>query len=211
MRRVLMWGYLKNNFGDDLFIYTLARSLPDTEFILIAPPNYRQYSKEKNILWINSNFFIFVLLSKFLNAFVVIGRKLKLTKRINIVREQLIADILSLIIRETVYISGSVFMESDNSYDMFAKKQLDSWLYNRKPYVLGINFGPYKTDAFLQSSIGFLNQAKLVTFRDTYSYNLLKNKLATKSMYSPDVAFAFSGGGGYTSLRVKVTAISYRY
>lgn len=77
--------------------------MPQTEFILIASSCYQKYAKERKLLYVNSDSFLPKLFSKSLNLFIAIGRKLKITSKSNIVRGQLIANILSPFIGEIIY------------------------------------------------------------------------------------------------------------
>src|SRR5699024_6291298 len=70
-----------------------------------------------------------------------------------------------------VHIGGSIFMENSN----WKRRQLIRKNLFKKPYyVIGANFGPYKTDEFYQSYKSIFESYTDISFRDSYSYNLFK-------------------------------------
>ena len=67
-----------------------------------------------------------------------------------------------------VTIGGSMFMEKDNAKRDFS-------LGKNKRYILGINFGPYKTQEYYNNIHNMLSKVEDVCFRDKYSYSLFKD------------------------------------
>ena len=67
-----------------------------------------------------------------------------------------------------VTIGGSMFMEKEDAKRDFS-------LGKNKRYVLGINFGPYKTQEYYNNIHNMLSKVEDVCFRDKYSYNLFKD------------------------------------
>lgn len=67
-----------------------------------------------------------------------------------------------------VTIGGSMFMENDNSSKDFS-------LGKNKRYVLGVNFGPCKTEKYYKNIHSMLSKVEDVCFRDKYSYDLFKD------------------------------------
>ena len=66
-----------------------------------------------------------------------------------------------------VTIGGSMFMERGDINRDFS-------MGKNKRYVLGINFGPYKTQEYYNNIYNMLSDVEDVCFRDKYSYNLFK-------------------------------------
>ncbi|OKZ76588.1 MAG: hypothetical protein BHW01_07380 [Clostridium sp. 27_14] len=66
-----------------------------------------------------------------------------------------------------VTIGGSMFMERGDTNRDFS-------MGKNKRYVLGINFGPYKTQEYYNNIYNMLSDVEDVCFRDKYSYNLFK-------------------------------------
>ncbi len=81
-----------------------------------------------------------------------------------------------------VTIGGSMFMEGNNT-------KLDFSLGKKDRYVLGINFGPYKTNDYYNAAYTAFRNCKDVCFREKHSYELFKDLSNTR--YAPDIAFGF--------------------
>lgn len=71
--------------------------------------------------------------------------------------------------KTVVTIGGSMFMERNDSNKDFSMGKKN----NR--YILGINFGPYKTEKYYQNIHNMLSKVKDVCFREKYSYDLFKD------------------------------------
>ena len=95
-----------------------------------------------------------------------------------------VAFLLSKLSHAVVHIGGSIFIEP---------KRWDSNDY-RLPkaarFYLGSNFGPYRTEFFLENVERRLSIAKDVCFRDTYSYKLFSHLHNVR--YAPDIMFGYS-------------------
>ncbi len=86
-----------------------------------------------------------------------------------------------------VYIGGSIFIE----YKEW-KQYLTWWDYeakNRKFFILGANFGPYKTKEYRDDLADILNNVTDVCFRDKYSSELFSD--VDKVRYAPDILFNY--------------------
>lgn len=88
--------------------------------------------------------------------------------------------------KTVVTIGGSMFMENNNNDKDFSMGKKN----NR--YVLGINFGPYKTEKYYQNIHNMLSKVKDVCFREKYSYNLFKDlpnvRCASDIVFSMDTS-----------------------
>ena len=81
-----------------------------------------------------------------------------------------------------VTIGGSMFMERGDTNRDFS-------MGKNKRYVLGINFGPYKTQEYYNNIYNMLSDVEDVCFRDKYSYNLLPNaRQAADIVFSMDTS-----------------------
>lgn len=73
-----------------------------------------------------------------------------------------------------VLIGGSLFQEKSN--DGSDINRLNEMPGKKKPlYILGINFGPYKTEKYLKRTKEYISTAKDVCFRDMRSYTLFND------------------------------------
>ncbi len=145
----------------------LAENLGDDLFIKILTekyPNHKFYSISrgfknytKNNLKVYSNTYIFRVLKKFQ-------------------LEKYLANRYDLV----VSIGGSMYIENNDSKRDFS-------LGKNKYYVLGSNFGPYKTQEYFNNIHNFFEKAEDVVFREKYSYELFKDLPNVR--YASDIVF----------------------
>ena len=161
----------KNKYKMKVYIDAyLAQNLGDDLFIDILTkryPNDKFYaiSKNKNRynmknLKVISNSYLYRALKKF--EF-----------------EKYLANMCDLV----VSIGGSMFMEKNDANRNFS-------LGKNKRYILGTNFGPYKTKEYYNNLYGVFKQAEDVCFREKYSYELFKNLPNVR--YAPDIVFSMN-------------------
>ena len=84
-----------------------------------------------------------------------------------------------------ITIGGSMFRENnDNDRDFSLGKN--------KRYIIGVNFGPYKTEKYYQNIHNMMSKLEDVCFRDKYSYNLFKDlpnaRCASDIIFSMDTS-----------------------
>lgn len=163
---IQIFAYCRCNLGDDLFIQTLLRRYPDKKFFLRAAPKYTEYLiKEPNLSANGALSF---------NASRVVGKVSKKLLRFIHSKKTERFD-------AAVRIGGSVFIERDNADNNFFPEK------NKHFFIIGANFGPYKTQAFLDSRKKKIKSSESCCFRDKYSYNLFAD--IPQVSYAPDVLF----------------------
>ena len=88
-----------------------------------------------------------------------------------------------------IFIGGSIFMQSNNK-GIFEKYSLDQKkkLQGVPTYVIGANFGPYKSKIFLSLYKHFFKGVEQVVFRDKYSYELFQLR---NTSWAPDILFNY--------------------
>jgi colanic acid/amylovoran biosynthesis protein len=85
-----------------------------------------------------------------------------------------------------VYIGGSIFIENNNISEWVKEKNF--YLNLSIPYyILGSNFGPYKSPKYIGLVSDILGKSKDVCFRDKTSYELFKEFNSTR--YATDIVF----------------------
>ena len=171
MKRIFLYAYDKINLGDDLFISFITNRYPDINFYLWTDKrNKKTFQNLKNLKVIDKNSVIVRLLKKIRASFEV-RYKMWWEKRCN----------------ASVYIGGSIFME----YKTW-KNQI-TWLnYQAQHYhffILGANFGPYRTEDYRRQLNITFNKMEDVCFRDMYS--LKKFQGNSKVRYAPDILFSY--------------------
>lgn len=156
--------YLNNNLGDDLFAKIISEKYPNTKFVVVSYMNKR--SNFKNIKVITGT--MFRIVNKLLK--VITNQKVTIEK------------ILAKRYQTAIVLGGSMFIEgkSDNYEEL---------LLSKKYYILGSNFGPYKTQEYLDYCTKIFQKSEYTCFRDENSYNLLKNMDKDNITVAPDIVF----------------------
>ena len=161
-KKILLFAYTKVNLGDNLFIYMLLKRYKEIDFyIQVVEEDYENVYKEfDNLHYFHD------------------GRNLNLVN---------IEDFDAYI-----YVGGSIFIESD--YGMQEMKEFNKFIKKckeagKKFFYMSCNFGPYKTNEYLQLARENFTLCDGVCFRDKKSYKLFKD--IEKVMYAPDMAFSF--------------------
>ena len=160
--KVLLFAYTKVNLGDNLFIYMLLKQYPQVDFYIhILEDEYKKvYENIENL------------------HFLYEERNLDNIK---------IDDFDAFL-----YVGGSIFIESEygmneiKGFNKFIKKCKDN---NKKFFYMSCNFGPFKTENYLNIAKDNFSMCDGICFREINSYNLFKD--IEKVRYSPDMAFTF--------------------
>lgn len=162
-KKVLLFGYSRANFGDDLFVYILANKYKNTQFFIhIKEEKYRKPFKNlKNINFLDE--------------------------------ERNVRDVEIEKFDAFAYVGGSIFIESEYSrhevkeFNYFIK---ECNKHNKPFFYITCNFGPYQTQEYLELVRENFSLCKGVCIRDKKSYELFKD-ISTVS-YAPDLAFTYN-------------------
>lgn len=171
MKKIFLYAYDRINLGDDLFIHTIANRYPEVKFYLWS----KKYNKKT--------------FSSLPNVKVLAQDSLK-TDIMNKLHPSLFPRYKSYMERKcdaVVYIGGSIFIEYENWEQI-----LTWWDYeakNRRFYILGANFGPYKTPAYRDKLAEILNNVEDICFRDKYSEIIFSD--VSKVRYAPDILLSY--------------------
>lgn len=179
--KALVYAYINNNFGDDLFLDILVSRYPKIEFNIIKnnKSNMDFLKKYGNVKFININF-----IKKMLNY---VGLKLF---NVNIYYKNL-AKKFDL----SIMIGGSMFMEKDGWKKRYYQLRdiMSNPLHN---CIIGVNFGPFKSNEFFSKYMELFKQMSYVCFRDNYSFGLFEK--IENAHVSTDIAFNLDN---YSNLR----------
>ena len=162
-KKVLLFGYSRANFGDDFFIYVLAKRYENVEFYI--------HIKEE----------------KYKKPFINL-ENVKFVKTDRNVDEVNLSDFDSFI-----YIGGSIFIESEysiNEMSEFTKFTKKCKQENKPFFYMTCNFGPYYHEEYVENAKKLFQNCEGVCFRDLKSYDLFKSQ--ENISYAPDVAFAYN-------------------
>ena len=176
MKKVFLWGYWVQNFGDDLFlnIYLDKIKKYKVQTYILTRKKYKKYYKEMgfNILCMDS--LLYKVLYKILIGlhrpelfYLLVGKK-----------------------SWFIMLGGSLFAE--NKGEIAENLQLKNLGYAvkraQKSFVIGSNFGPYRSALFLKKYTELFSQVDDVCFRDRKSFNLF-SKTLNNVRFAPDIAF----------------------
>lgn len=163
MKKILVFAYLRNNLGDDIFVSELLNRYPhDTFYINVIKEEYGKPFKKYN------------------NAII------------QKVEEENFKQIEIDNYDGFVYIGGSIFMEGGKVYnlDQECYQFIRYCKECEKPFFyISSNYGPYKSEKYFDLSKENFRNCTDLCFRDMYSY-LLFQEIPT-IRYAPDVAFAY--------------------
>ena len=151
-----------------MFVQMMVRRYPEKMFHLQANPKFCANLKSEPNLHINSK-------SKALIYRVM--QKIN-PQRLNKIygREMARSDAV-------IRIGGSIFIERADSVDKFFSET------NKNLFIMGANFGPYRTQTFFDTRKQRLQCAADCCFRDRYSYQLFSDILTVR--YAPDILFGY--------------------
>lgn len=162
MLKVFLSVYTNYNLGDDIFFEIIINRYKN-QFVLNAGNKYKKYP---NTTIINKKIF------NCLNKLII-----KISNGRNSFENYIMSkcDI-------TVLIGGSMFIEFDDSNEY-------PYLIGggKKYYILGSNFGPYKSNKFKEKFLSVFYNAEDVCFREEHSYELFKDLPNVR--YASDIVF----------------------
>ena len=170
----VVWGYFAKNLGDDLMLKSFLNATKNKykKVYINSYKEYRKYYSEFGVTVVSVNSFFYRAFNKLLSI---------------LNKAELYYYYPKMVDADFVMLGGSLFAETDN--DCIWQNQFKNLSYavNRSPqaYVIGSNFGPYKTKDFLQKYDLLFDKCKDICFRDKQSYNLFSEKVNVR--YAPDI------------------------
>ena len=163
MKKCHLMVYLNDNLGDDLFVKIISARYPYMKFIAISNSNIKLKLDNVKVLkgfWYKNTNKLIKMLSN---------------------RKETVETLLEKKYKRSLFIGGSMFIEGQSS-----NKELSC--HKGDYYIIGINFGPYKTEKYFNESKNIFKNSKYVCFRDETSYNLFKD-LGENIDVAPDFVF----------------------
>ena len=182
-KKVSLEMYLRNNLGDDLFLWMISRRYPDVQFVSNVRKSYFRKLGIKNVLGKS-------VLQKVWEK--ILSRIKKYNKD------------TSRKCQAKVILGGSMFIEKGSIPEI--TKDLERYRSDMIPtYIIGANFGPFKSNSFIKQYREIFSMAKDVCFRDDYSASLFADLKNVR--IAPDVVFDLDVRG-YTIKQDKKVVIS---
>lgn len=174
MRKIFLDAYLEKNFGDDLFLKIVFERYKSVQWhVEVFDKSYRDTFKN----YPNVKVHYQSKLKKILNRFLYFYSK-KAKKQGNEY------DAL-------LKIGGSIFIEGESWKKKAAREKTIIGRFkknNKKVFILGSNFGPFKEKEFFNMYADIFNQCDDVCFREKYSYDLFKG--IENVRIAPDIVFS---------------------
>jgi colanic acid/amylovoran biosynthesis protein len=165
--KVYLKAYLNGNLGDDLFIRIIANRYKDVSFLALNTGTFTYKGVfPKNVKVIEGVF------SKVLDKII----------KVCTIRRLSLDWFLQWLCDLVVVIGGSLFIEGPNVN--YSRKYIKR---GKKYYILGSNFGPYKSQVFFSYYYGIFRNAQDVCFRESWSYILFSDLPNVR--YAPDIVF----------------------
>ena len=147
----------------------LNNNLGDDLFVKILTQRYKNHKKVK--LKIKNLKIISGILFK------IINKLLKLFTNSRITIDKILINRSSI----TILLGGSMFIEGESG-EYQELKGVNNY------YIIGTNFGPHKTDLYLNKIKDIVKASKYTCFRDTKSYNLFEKECENTNV-APDIIF----------------------
>lgn len=172
MKKIFLYAYDKVNLGDDLFINSITKRYPNVIFYLWTDARNRvTFQNIPNLKILDKDSMFLRCLQRIRPSFVARYKNWR-EKRCD----------------ASVYIGGSIFMEYETWRNQIA--WLDYQAEKRNFFVIGANFGPYRTEAYREQLDNEFLKMRDVCFRDRYSLNKFDGNPNVR--YAPDILFAYS-------------------
>lgn len=160
--KVLIECYYLNNFGDDLILASFIQNTNFEDYYIIGDEKRRGNDK-------------------------IFGEKVKFISY----KKSLFS---SNEFDQFIIIGGSMFQEVTGWNKRIWRLRILSKIFkllNKKNYITGINYGPYKTKKFLNETKKLFRNFDGISVRDNNSYKILKEMKINNIGLYPDTALAF--------------------
>lgn len=163
---IYLIAYCRKNLGDDMFVRTLIDRYPNEQFYLCASPNFtKPFRGKKNLHCATAAEFM----------------TLRFVHKITRKRGRILNPYRFRMAKAVVQIGGSIFIEHDGWKEQFSME------IHPYKFLVGCNFGPYKTESYLEAVREKIKRATDCCFRDRTSFDLFRDLPNVR--YAPDVLF----------------------
>ena len=171
-KKAVVWGYFVKNLGDDLMLKAFLEETKQKykKIYLHCDKEYKKYYSNLGVTVVSTNSII-------QRAYRVISKIFSLNP------PTLYYKLTSQRNTDFIMLGGSLFAES------FDYKKIDNLMYAvnhaNNSYIIGSNFGPYKTKNFLMQYRRIFEKCRDICFRDRHSYEMFSDISIVR--YAPDV------------------------
>lgn len=179
-KNFLVSAYTFYNVGDDLFIQILCERYPAVHFYIVAPKDYKKiFNIQKNLHIIPSDNFFYRIINKIIT---LIDPKNSLFIE------------LSRFMDAIIIIGGSMFIENSDWQKRFEISN-KKFFKKKDKFIIGANFGPYKTKEFYETFKEAFYNYNDICFRDSFSFKLFEDLPIVRK--ANDIVFTFQNMKSY--------------
>lgn len=165
--RVLVYAYLKDNFGDDLLAYIMCKQYPNYDFYFMCN---RDYGKTRGL---PSNFHVLPNLDE--SDFMACVMD-KVAERMGVCRPSIRRLAQSFEYDCYLILGGSMFIESSRHHTLNAVSEHRLLAHKAETSILiDGNFGPYRSASYYELFESLFSEFTAISFRESYSYELFSH------------------------------------
>lgn len=173
-KRVLIKAYVSGNLGDDLMIKVLCDRYPHVRFVISGNRYYkRSFSQCRNLKYLSDD-------SCSRRIIRIIYGAIKRNRVLSYA--DFLADTRPFTCR--IIAGGSMFIDNDDKRVMEANA---IWM-KKKTYIVGFNFGPYKSNAYVDYYRKLFARCSGITTREQQTKNLFRE--LNNITVAPDIVFS---------------------
>lgn len=166
---LILFGYWEKNLGDDLFLEMLKQKYSNYKIMILTQKKYEEFYKRNNVHTVTYDTLFYKIINKILGKFKL---------------PDLFYLFYSRKASKAICLGGSLFMENENHKRQL--KNLNQLVLNcKESYVIGSNFGPFKTEKFYKDYYSLFAKMNSISFRDEKSCDLFSN--LNNVIYAPDL------------------------
>lgn len=195
MNKIFVHAYLAGNLGDDLLVRILCTRYPNTQFRMIASPDYKERFSDMSNVKVYSP------------GDSEIDRKNNFFKKY-FHKEDGFRKFLIKTSTAVVHIGGSVFTQHFEDWSAFYHVDAELLRLSKRLYVIGANFGPYTNPDYYNQYHDLFQKYSGICFRDSYSAGLFPD--LPNITWAPDVAFNYKINAPASQKQVAVSLISLK-
>ena len=174
---VKLRAYAEGNLGDDLFIEIICGRYPNTLFRLCGKKKFESiYKRIPNLQYYAYDTITVRVLLGIRRKILNFLQPLLQSESILLATDLVFDNYVSRKSTHNVFITGSGFMNSKEEKDNLKQKFNEEVLYyDRRPFVLGCNFGPYYYKEYYEQYLKLFANVSDLCFRDHYSASLFSS------------------------------------
>lgn len=166
----IIFIYLQNNLGDDLFLQHICLRYPNTDFYVMENNLANKTFDELDNLYFSKE------MRRYFKEFDL--------PEVSKGAKKFYSEFDACVV-----LGGSIFMQHNQQWQGKLKNFNRRTQVNKHTYVLGANFGPFYDPNFLTEHTAVFEKINDICFRDSFSASFFPD--ATNVRYAPDILFSY--------------------